>query len=430
MTRKRTSPAVHPASAAPDSVEVHLHAPELGAAARVGTLHRRRTRGAGLLAFTYDDAWLRGSRAFTLDPRLELFAGEQYPAAGHDTFGIFLDSAPDRWGRLLLDRREALAARQQRRRARALGDWDYLIGVQDECRMGALRFRADAAGPFLAESVLAVPPVASLPELEAACLALEQDHAEDAPAYAQWLSLLVAPGTSLGGARPKANYREADGSLWIAKFPSREDRRDVGAWEQLLYDLAAGCGIDVAPSARRRFNSRYHTFCVKRFDRETRGRRFFVSALTLLDRRDGEGGSYLEIADFIQNHGAQDGIAADLEQLFRRVLFNVLVGNTDDHLRNHGFIRQPSGWRLAPAYDLNPSPARRNHALRLDESSDLPDLDAVMATAPHYRVKPVAARRLLERTRRVTQTWRARARAARLAANEVATVEAAFELSG
>jgi serine/threonine-protein kinase HipA len=413
-----------------DSVEVHLHAPELGAAARLGTLRQRRARGAGTLSFSYDDAWLRGPRAFTLDPRLELFAGEQYPAAGHETFGIFLDSAPDRWGRLLLDRREALAARQERRRARALGDWDYLLGVQDECRMGALRFRAGAAAPFLAESALAVPPVASLPELEAACLALEQDHAEDAPAYAQWLSLLVAPGTSLGGARPKANYREADGTLWIAKFPSREDRRDVGGWEHVLYGLAADCGIDVAPCARRRFNSRYHTFCVRRFDRAAGGRRFFVSALTLLDRRDGEGGSYLEIAEFIQNQGAQDGIARDLQQLFRRVLFNVLVGNTDDHLRNHGFIRQPSGWRLAPAYDLNPNPARRSHALRLDETSDLPELDTVMATAPYYRVKPTAARRLLERMRKLTRTWRDRARAARLAATEAAAVEAAFEVSG
>lgn len=410
-------------------VEVHLHAPELGPPARVGVLHHRRARGGDTLSFTCDGGWLRSPRAFTLDPRLELFAGEQYPAAGRDSFGIFLDSAPDRWGRLLLDRREALAAREERRRPRALADWDYMLGVQDECRMGALRFRADEASPFLAQGPLAVPPVANLPELEGASLALEQDHAEDAPAYVRWLNLLVAPGTSLGGARPKANYRENGGDLWIAKFPSREDRRDVGAWERLLYALAADCGIELAECALHRFNGPYHTFCVRRFDRTAHGRRCFVSALTLLDRRDGEGGSYLEMAEFIQNAGARDGIAADLEQLFLRVLFNVLVGNTDDHLRNHGFIRHATGWRLAPAYDLNPNPARRSHALRLDESGDLPDLDAVVATAPYYRLKPAVARRMLDRARRTTSAWRKRARAMRIPAAEIAAVEGAFELS-
>ena len=410
-----------------ESIQVHLHAPELGPDALMGTLHERRGRGASTLSFTYDADWLRSSRAFTLDPRLELFRGEQFPAAGRETFGIFLDSAPDRWGRLLLDRREALAARDERRRSRTLTDWDYLLGVQDECRMGALRFRRTDAAPFLAHGALAVPPVASLPELEAVSLALEQDHAEDLPAYRQWLSMLVAPGTSLGGARPKANYRATDGTLWIAKFPSREDRRDVAAWEHLLYGMAVDCGIQTAPCDLRRFNSKHHSFCVQRFDRTRAGRRFFVSALTLLDRRDGEGGSYLEIAEFIQNHGAQDGIEEDLEQLFRRVLFNVLVGNTDDHLRNHGFIRHPTGWRLAPAYDLNPNPARRSHALRLDDTSDLPDTDRVLATAAHYRLKPPQAKRLLARLRRVTQTWRARARKTKRPASEIGSVETAFE---
>lgn len=415
-------------SAPPESVQVHLHAPEIGPDAQVGTLHHRRARGAGTLSFAYDRAWLSGARAFQIDPRLALYGGEQFPAGGAETFGIFLDSAPDRWGRLLLDRREVLQAREEKRKARSLADWDYLLGVQDECRMGALRFRPDEAAPFLADDGRAVPPMASLAELEAASLALEQDHAEELPGYRRWLAMLVAPGTSLGGARPKANYREADGALWIAKFPSREDRRDVGAWEHLLYGMAAECDIVTAACVRRRFNSRYHSFCVRRFDRDTKGRRrFFVSALTLLERRDGEGGGYLEIAEFIQNHGAQDAIAADLDQLFRRVLFNVLTGNTDDHLRNHGFIRHVSGWRLAPAYDLNPNPARRNHALTLDGQSDLPDLETVLATAPYYRLKPATAKRLLDRMRRVTRTWRARARAARLSAVEIAAVEAAFE---
>ncbi len=415
--------------AAAESVEVHLHAPETGPEALAGALHHRRTRGGGTLSFAYDADWLRGPSAFALEPRLALYAGEQFPAAEQQSFGIFLDSAPDRWGRLLLDRREALRAREERRQARALTDWDYLLGVQDEGRMGALRFRRDAQGAFLAGDGLPVPPVASLAELEAVSLALEQDHAEELPGYRQWLSILVAPGTSLGGARPKANYRESSGALWIAKFPSREDRRDIGAWEHLLYSLAADCGIVVAPCRRRRFNSRHHSFCVQRFDRDAQRRRFFVSALTLLERRDGEGGNYLEIAEFIQTQGAREAIADDLEQLFRRVLFNVLTGNTDDHLRNHGFIRARTGWRLAPAYDLNPNPVRRSHALRLDEVTDQPDLDAVLATAEHYRLRPARARALLSRLRDVTRAWRQRARQARLPATEIAAVDVAFELS-
>jgi serine/threonine-protein kinase HipA len=417
------------ARAVSESVQVELHAPELAQPSRVGVLHHRRGRGQSALSFAYDADWLRGDHAFALDPRLALYGGEQFPAAGHLTFGIFLDSAPDRWGRVLLDRREALIAHDESRKPRVLTDWDYLLGVQDECRMGALRFRMDEEAPYLAHGALAVPPVADLPELEAISLQLEQDHPEESPAYRQWLAMLIAPGTSLGGARPKANYREDDGGLWIAKFPSRDDRRDVGAWERFLYELATACGIRTAPSALRRFGAKHHTFCVKRFDREGDARRCFVSAMTLLERRDGEGGSYLELAEFIQTQGAQGAIAEDLEQLFRRVLFNVLVGNTDDHLRNHGFLRTPGGWRLAPAYDLNPNPARRHHALRLDDASDLPDVDTVLATAAHYRLKPQAATRLWKEMLGVIGTWRQAARKAGLHAPEIAGVAAAFELA-
>lgn len=413
-----------------DAVEVELHAPELSPPAQLGTLHHRQGRGQSVLSFAYDEAWLRGREAFLLDPRLALYGGEQFPAAGAATFGIFLDSAPDRWGRVLLDRREALQARDEDRASRALTDWDYLLGVQDECRMGALRFRREAVAGYLAHDSLPAPPVADLAVLEAVSLQLEQDHPEELPAYRQWLSMLVAPGTSLGGARPKANYREDDGQLWIAKFPSRDDRRDVGGWEHLMYQLASACGIQTAPSVLRRFGARHHTFCVKRFDREGALRRCFVSAMTLLERRDGEGGSYLEIAEFIQTQGAQDAVAPDLEQLFRRVLFNVLAGNTDDHLRNHGFIRVPSGWRLAPAYDLNPNPARRHHALRLDEASDLPDIDAVMATAPVYRLKTAAANRVLNELRTGVAGWRSLAQRSALAQAEIAAVATAFELAG
>ena len=412
-----------------DAVDVHLHAAELGPDVKVGRLFYRSVRGRSAISFEYDAAWLGSRRAFILDPRLDLYAGEQFAAEGSSSFGIFLDSAPDRWGRVLLDRRAALAARDAERPMRALSDWDYLLGVQDECRMGALRFRRDDASQFLDDRQPPAPPVTSLRELEAMSLALEARDAAELPAYRQWLAALIAPGTSLGGSRPKANFREPDGSLWIAKFPSREDRRDIGAWEKVAYDLARDCDIEVSPARVKVFNSPHHTFCVRRFDRSGTERRFFVSAMTLLDRRDGAAASYPEIAEFIQDHGAHGQVGADLEQLFRRVLFNVLIGNTDDHLRNHGFIRHPSGWRLAPAYDLNPNPARRTHALKLDGDGDIPSIETVIATAGLYRLKTARAGRVLAEMRKVTSAWRARARAMRLPAHEIALVEPAFELS-
>jgi serine/threonine-protein kinase HipA len=413
---------------ATDAVDVYLDAPELSPLTKVGRLFHRRSRSQTALSFAYSPEWLASVDSFPLDPRLELYEGEQFATHGA-TFGIFLDSAPDRWGRVLLDRREGLAARDEQRVARALVDWDYLLGVHDECRLGALRLRRDDASPFLDHRALAAPPLTSLPELEAVSLALQKEDADELPAYREWIATLLAPGTSLGGSRPKANFRDRDDSLWIAKFPSADDRHDVGAWEHVLHELATACGIMVPTYRLARFSHAYHTFCSRRFDRTSGGRRLFVSAMTLLERRDGEGGSYLEIAEFIQNHGARGGVGQDLEQLFRRVVFNALVGNTDDHLRNHGFLRATTGWRLAPAYDMNPNPVKRHHALRFDEASDEPDLEAVLGTAELYRLRERDAERILVELRAVTHRWREHAKAARLSANEIATIEPAFVLS-
>jgi serine/threonine-protein kinase HipA len=412
-----------------DAVDVYLDAPGLASMARVGRLNHRSAHGNSIFSFAYAKEWLTGRRPFMLDPRLELFDGDQYPPGESQNFGIFLDSAPDRWGRVLLDRREAVTAKDQGRKAQSLGDWDYLLGVQDECRMGALRFRANDKGPFLDHQQLAAPPLTSLPELEAISLALEQDGADQLPAYRQWLATLIAPGTSLGGARPKANFREKDGSLWIAKFPSKEDKRDVGRWEQLLYGMAADCGIGVSPARAKQFKGKHHTFCVQRFDRSIAARRFFVSAMTLLERHDGEGGSYLDLAEFITQHGTQGAIKDDLEQLFRRVVFNVAVGNTDDHFRNHGFIRETTGWRLAPAYDLNPNPAKRTHALRLDDATDVPELDVILGTAGLYGLNAKSANAIVGKVHAVTGQWKARAKGAKLPAAEIALVEEAFSLA-
>jgi serine/threonine-protein kinase HipA len=388
--------------------------------APVGDLFHQR----GVYSFAYHPAWLRSPQRFWLDPELQLFTGEQYPAS-EGNFGVFLDSAPDRWGRLLMERREQLDAQAESRPVRMLREWDFLSGVQDITRMGALRFclpqtaaGVPASADFLDNQLRAAPPITSLAELHAISHAVESDDWQSASALnaadptradqRQWLAQLVAPGSSLGGARPKANFTHTDGSLWIAKFPSREDRRNVAAWEMLLHTLAQQSGITVPPAQLLHLNSAndahsYPSFAVQRFDRyfdhnfesaspsgngsPTQQRLLFVSAMTLLQAKDGERQhSYCDLAHFIAQHGAAGCVEMDLEQLFRRVVFNILTSNRDDHLRNHGFIRQPSGWRLSPAFDLNPNPEKYDHALAIAPQGAAPTVATAIATAQHYRL--------------------------------------------
>lgn len=409
-----------------DAVEVHLDAAELGPPRRIGVLARRQARGHAALSFAYDAAWLEDGLAFALDPALALYAGEQYAPQGAPQFGIFLDSAPDRWGRLLMERREALQAKRERRAARTLDDWDFLLGVHDHARAGALRFRRAPGEAFLDASELPAPPVARLGELEQAARGLQAPGAERRSDYAKWLAALLAPGSSLGGARPKASFTDADGSLWLAKFPAREDRRDMGAWEYLLHRLARDAGVEVPASRLLEAAGARRTFCAQRFDRAAGGRRMIASALTLLGKRDGEAASYLELAQLVQDQGAPGAIEADLAQLFRRAAFNVMAGNRDDHLRNHAFLRTRGGWRLAPAFDMNPDPAKEEHALALDERQAAADLALLEATAPYYRLAPKRARGILQELRAAVSGWRRRARALGIPASEIALVAPAF----
>lgn len=410
-----------------EQVQVVLDADVLPASCQVGTLFHAAGRGSDVFSFAYDEAWLRRPDAFELDPGLQLVGGENYPANSAGVFRIFLDSAPDRWGRVLLERRETLRARAENRAPRALGEWEFLLGVHDAARMGALRFRATADGPFLDNDAnRAAPPLASLRELEAAALSLEDPAAQDSPHYRAWLTALLAPGSSLGGHRPKANFTDTDESLWIAKFPSRQDRRDMGALEMLVHQLATEAGID-APAARVfRLGSDYCTFACQRFDRAKGRRRFFVSAMTLLQREDGSGGSYLELADFVQSRGVAEHIAADLRQLWTRVVFNILVRNTDDHLRNHGFIYAGSGWRLAPAYDVNCNPSGTQHALAIDERDHTGDVQLALDSAGIYGLKAGAANQILARVRAVLGTWRDKARRLQLRREDIESIEPVF----
>jgi len=408
-----------------ESAWVYLDAAELGDLSLVGVLSHDRVRGKAALSFEYDQTWLQTGAAFTLDPGLALYRGEQYPARGQ--FGIFLDSAPDRWGRVLMERRETLFAGREGRAVRTLGDWSFLLGVHDHARLGALRFRTEPGGPFVDDSELSAPPVARLRELEESARRLEEPDAEERPAYAEWLALLTAPGSSLGGARPKASFTDEDGTLWLAKFPSREDRRDVGAWELLLHELAADVGIEVAPARLLSLSPRYRTYCSRRFDRVADGRRMFASAMTLVDRRDGEeGASYLDLAQLIQDQGAPGAIEADLAQLFRRLVFNIMVGNRDDHLRNHGFVRLAAGWRLAPAFDMNPTAEVDEHALAIDERQTRPDLQVALETAGFYRLSRADAERIRDEVAAVVASWEARARGLDLSRAEIARMKPAF----
>jgi len=395
--------------AAAEAFEVWLDAAELGLRAKVGTLVRPAVRTDLPASFEYEPSWLQSERAFTLDPGLQLWSDEreQYPPANSSAFGILMDSAPVRWARALMERREAAAARRERRAIPALREIDFLVGVQDHTRIGALRFRASGNGPFLDNSDNAAPPFSSLAELAYISRRIEEPGAEDLPEYEKWLATLIAPGSSLGGARPKANFTDEDGRLWIAKFPAPGDRYDVGRWEFVAHRLAIRAGVRVPESRLEQLTDRYGTFCAERFDRFPSTRRMVASAMTLLECHDGEvGASYLDMAEFISDRGAEGHIDQDLEQLFRRAVFNVLIGNRDDHLRNHGFMRERKGWRLSEAFDMNPEPARARHVLTFDGHSAEPLVSTVLETADLYRLRAGRARAIVDEVHRAVATWR------------------------
>lgn len=388
--------------------EVWLDAAELEPAVLVGRLYQNLVKTAVPASFAYEPAWLKSDTKFMLDPRLELYAGEQNPLVNFPAFGIFMDSAPDRWGRVLMERRELVKAEQEGRAARTLQEIDFLLGVSDVVRMGALRFRLQEGGPYVSDDELAAPPVTSLGELAQIARRIEEPGAEKLPEYTKWLAMLVAPGTSLGGARPKANFRDPDGGLWIAKFPAKDDRYDVGAWEFVARELGHRCGIKVPDAHIECFNHDYRTYCSRRFDRTDQGaRRMYTSAMTLLERRDGgANASYLDLVQAIEDFGSRHYIEEDLHQLFRRAVFNVLIGNRDDHLRNHGFLRDATGWRLAPAFDVNPNPSKQEHSLTLDGKSAAPEVERLLHTADLYRLKAAQAQSILTEVRAGLSDWR------------------------
>jgi serine/threonine-protein kinase HipA len=410
------------------SVEVYADWSSLNGEARMGVLHATPVRAKEVFSFEYDRAWLDAGQKHALDPALRLGPGPQFVAAGRENFGVFLDSSPDRWGRVLMQRREAQLAREEGRKERRLLELDYLLGVYDGHRLGALRYRV-ADGPFLDDNAeLASPPWTSLRKLEQASLQLERVDDLD-PASAKWLRLLVAPGRSLGGARPKASVLDQHGALWIAKFPSDRDTADIGAWESVVTVLAKRAGVHVGENLRQRFGSRHHTFLSKRFDRSRdRKRIHFCSAMTLLDRSDGEeGASYLDLAQVVIRQGGEP--TRDLEQLWRRVVFFICVSNVDDHLRNHGFLLGPQGWALAPAYDLNPVADAAGLTLNISETDNALDLALAREVAQYFRIKSQRANAIVAEVVTAVRDWRTEAKLARLSRTEQDQMAPAFRVA-
>ena len=357
----------------------------------MGILYVNSLKGGESYSFEYDREWLKKtSLKITLDPELMPYSGRQYPF-GKAIFGLFSDSSPDRWGRVLMNKRERILAGKEGRKPAKLYDSDYLLGVYDETRLGGIRFKTEPNGAFLSDDKeTAAPPWASLRTLEEASRNFEN---EDTALSEKWLNQLIRPGSSLGGARPKATVIDPNEQLWIAKFPSKNDENDSGAWEMITHDLAEICGLHVPEAKLEKFSNLGSTYLVKRFDRILSKRIHFASAMTLLGKTDGasaaDGTSYLDIAAFIKSYGAQP--KQDLIELWKRIVFNMAVSNTDDHLRNHAFIFTKNGWRLSPLYDVNPVPYGDELSLNVDEEDNSINIDLVIQTAVRFGISETDA---------------------------------------
>lgn len=407
------------------SAAAHVYLDLEGVTHPVGRLWVSATRGRERATFEYDEAWLRLQGSFSVDPALSLHPGPYHTRTGQALFGALGDSAPDRWGRTLLSRAELRRAKLENRTPRAMREIDYLLGVNDETRQGALRFRATPDGPFLAPSEGgSVPPLLELPRLlNAAQNVLDDEESADD------LRLLLAPGSSLGGARPKASVRDRHGVLSIAKFPANSDTYGVVPWEATALSLARAAGIEVPDAYLETVHDR-EVLIVPRFDRVNKHRVPFLSAMSALDANDRETRSYLEIADAIRMHGA--AVEADLRALWRRLVFNVLVSNTDDHLRNHGFLYSgPRGWRLSPAYDLNPVPTdvkpRVLSTAITEELDTTASLELALGVAAHFGLDDRSARDIVKQVHGAVRQWRDEAARLGIRAGEIERMQTAFD---
>lgn len=392
----------------------------------LGTVHVSQTKGREFYSFEYDEQWL-AKDAMLLDPDLQWYRGRQYISDNKQVFGFLSDSAPDRWGRRLMNRREELRAKKGGEKPVKLMESDYLLGVFDESRMGGLRFKTDPDGEYVSNDTdFATPPWTSLRELEQAATEFEKNETSDNDF---WLKQLLAPGSSLGGARPKASVLAPDGSMWIAKFPSKHDEFDSGAWEMVVHELALLCGINVPEARAEVFSSLGTTFLVKRFDRAGKERIHFSSAMTMLGKSDGadatDGSSYLEIVSFLKANGANP--KQDLIQLWKRIVFGMAVSNTDDHFRNHGVLLTNNGWILSPMYDVNPDVFGEFLSLNVDSDNSAIDLNLAIEASKYYGITKADAASLADEiVRKVDNNWRALAGKYGISRSEAERMSPAF----
>jgi len=392
----------------------------------IGTLTAQQAKGKKAFSFEYDTLWLKTEKKFLLDPEILLYGGPQYPNQ-NENFGIFLDSMPDTWGRTLMKRRAAQWSREKGEKPPTLYDIDFLLGVYDESRMGALRFKTNTEGDFLDNNKsVSTPPWSSIRELQNAAHNFENDI--DNNETKKWLAILMAPGSSLGGARPKANILDIDNTIWIAKFPSKADNYDKGAWEYLTYKLAFNAGIDMAPCRIEKIMGNYTTFFTKRFDRLNGERIHFASAMTMTGNNEDsirdKPASYLDIVEFISNHGAN--IDSNLYQLWRRIIFNIAISNTDDHLRNHGFILTKDGWILSPAYDLNPSIDKSGLSLNIDYDNNDLNFELAKSVGEYFRLNEEQMETIIIEVLNATSNWKTITKEIGIPRNEVELMQNAF----
>jgi len=389
-----------------------------------GRLWARTRRGRDSASFEYDEEWLRRPDRFAIDPALQLGPGPFHTPADKAMFGAIGDSAPDRWGRMLMRRAERRRAERAGEAPRTLREIDYLLMVNDEARQGALRFALEAGGPFLAaDDAAPIPPLVELPRMLSAAenVVGKSDSDED-------LRLLLAPGSSVGGTRPKACVRDRDGSLAIAKFPHRDDEIDTVRWEAVALGLAERAGISV-PQCRVGEVAGRSVLLLRRFDRADGLRIPFLSAMSMLGANDDERHSYLEFVDALRRYGATP--KSDMHMLWRRVVFSILISNTDDHLRNHGFLYDgPDGWRLAPAYDLNPVPVDirpRVLATTIDIDDGTASLDLALSVAGYFELDNAEAREIAAEVGLAVRSWREEAARVKIAPGEIDRMASAFE---
>lgn len=404
-----------------------LDKPEL-----VGELCYEKLRGSDSYAFQYDEHWLKGHAEVKLSEDTNNYPGMQYTQPGQDVFGCFSDALPDRWGRTMLKRREQILASEEKRAVRSLSSFDYLMGIDDFSRMGGFRFKKELEGEFINVSAsLKIPPLTELRDLLHASREIEKSEEANVLPEKKWIAQLIQPGSSLGGARPKASVLDEKGNLCIAKFPSRKDDYDAGLWEHFSHLLAQKAGVEVAQTKVLGGLGKYHTFLSRRFDRKDEAKRVhFASSMSLLGLKDGDnaqgGYGYLDMVDFILQ-GCCD-VEQNLQELYRRVAFNMCIGNSDDHFRNHGFLLTQKGWTLSPAYDMNPT-LNEYQSLLVNESSNKADISALLDSCESYLIKKEIAANIIQEVQTAVSGWESLAVQLQIPVREMALFKDRFKLN-